>query len=244
MNTGKMALVIPCYNEEACIAAVLERLGKLQPEALLVVVNDASADQTAAIVRKCAEDNSRVILLDLPVNLGIGGAVQAGFRYAVRNGCEYGIKIDGDGQHPAESIPRLLEPLYRGEADMVIGSRFLDKNGFQSTWLRRVGIGIFRILNSLLIGQTIVDNTSGFRAYNRAALCFAAENYPSFDYPEPEEVILMARNGFRICEIPVEMLERQGGMSSINPRRAVYYMCKVIFAVLMAALRPSERRKS
>ncbi len=115
--------------------------------------------------------------------------------------------------------------------------------GYHSTFSRRIGILIFELLNSLLIGQRITDNTSGFRAYNRQALEFAAQYYPSFDYPEPEEVILMARNGYRIREVSVEMLARQGGRSSIGKRRAVYYMCKVIFAVLMAAIRPRIRRK-
>jgi len=154
------------------------------------------------------------------------------------------VKFDGDGQHPASGIEALLKPLETGEADLTIGARFLEGNrGYHSTFSRRIGILIFELLNSLLIGQRITDNTSGFRAYNRQALEFAAQYYPSFDYPEPEEVILMARNGYRIREVSVEMLARQGGRSSIGKRRAVYYMCKVIFAVLMAAIRPRIRRK-
>ena len=177
------------------------------------------------------------------VNLGIGGAVQTAFRYVARHDFDYAVKVDGDGQHPIDQIAGLLAPLKEGKADMVIGSRFIEKEGFQSTFCRRLGINVFRWLNSLLIRQTVTDNTSGFRAYNRQALCFAEDNYPAFDYPEPEEVILMVKNGFRIMEVPSVMESRQGGVSSISPLKAVYYMLKVCFAVLMAAMRAPVRKK-
>ena len=239
---GKTALLIPCYNESSCIAGVLDSIAEHLPEVYMLVVNDASTDNTAKILRDIARKNDHVIFLDLPVNLGIGGAVQTAFRYAARNGFDYAVKVDGDGQHPADQIKKLLAPLQEGSADMVIGSRFLKKDGFQSTFFRRIGIVFFRWLNSILIGQTITDNTSGFRAYNRRALEFAEEHYPAFDYPEPEEVVLMAKNGFRIAEIPTLMASRQGGVSSISPRKAVYYMCKVFFSVMMAALRPAVHK--
>ena len=229
---------MPCYNEEACIANVIDSITKALPEVFLIMVNDGSSDGTAAIIREKAALNDHIILLDLPVNLGIGGAVQTAFRYAARNDFEYAVKVDGDGQHPVDQIPSLLEALREQNADMVIGSRFLKKEGFQSTFCRRMGIAFFRILNSLLIRQTITDNTSGFRAYSRQALCFAEKHYPAFDYPEPEEVILMAQNGFKIVEIPAVMACRQGGESSISPLKAVYYMLKVFFSVIMAAIRP------
>ena len=229
---------MPCYNEEACIARVIESVTRQLPEVWLIMVNDGSTDNTVALIREYAAKNDHVILLDLPVNLGIGGAVQTAFRYAARNGFDYAVKVDGDGQHPVDQIPGLLEVLRHDGADMVIGSRFLKKEGFQSTFCRRLGIAFFRTLNSLLIGQKITDNTSGFRAYSRRAILFAENYYPSFDYPEPEEVILMAKNGFKIVEIPTVMASRQGGTSSISPLKAVYYMLKVFFAVVMAALRP------
>lgn len=239
----KTALLIPCYNEEKCIAGVIESITKMLPDMYLVIVNDASKDNTAKIVAEAANVNDHIILLDLPTNLGIGGAVQTAFRYAARNGFDYAVKVDGDGQHPANQIEKLLTVLVENKADMVIGSRFILKEKFQSTFCRRIGIYFFRFVNSLLIGQTITDNTSGFRAYNRKALEFAEENYPSFDYPEPEEVVLMAKNGFRIAEIPVQMECRQGGVSSISPIKAMYYMMKVFFAVLMTAFRPPVIRK-
>ena len=239
---GKTALLMPCYNEEACIARVIESVTRQLPEVWLIMVNDGSTDNTAALIREYAVKNDHVVLLDLPVNLGIGGAVQTAFRYASRNGFDYAVKVDGDGQHPAAQIPELIEVLRRDGADMVIGSRFLKKEGFQSTFLRRLGIAFFRTLNSLLIGQRVTDNTSGFRAYSRRAILFAEKYYPSFDYPEPEEVILMAKNGFKIVEIPTVMASRQGGTSSISPLKAVYYMLKVFFSVIMAALRPPVGR--
>ena len=239
----KTALLIPCYNEEKCIAGVIESITKMLPDMYLVIVNDASKDNTAKIVAEAANVNDHIILLDLPTNLGIGGAVQTAFRYAARNGFDYAVKVDGDGQHPANQIEKLLTVLVENKADMVIGSRFILKEKFQSTFCRRIGLYFFRFVNSLLIGQTITDNTSGFRAYNRKALEFAEENYPSFDYPEPEEVVLMAKNGFRIAEIPVQMECRQGGVSSISPIKAMYYMMKVFFAVLMTAFRPPVIRK-
>ena len=244
MANEKTALLIPCYNEEECIGPVIDSITAALPEMYLVIVNDASTDRTAEIVRTRAGNNGHVILLDLPVNLGIGGAVQTAFRYAAQNDFDYAVKVDGDGQHPSDQIECLLGPLKKGEADMVIGSRFLEKTGFQSTFCRRVGILFFQMLNRLLTGQTITDSTSGFRAYNRQALQFNSLWYPSFDYPEPEEVVLFAKNGFRIREIPVVMTFRQGGRSSINLKRAVYYMCKVTFASIIAATRRRERKSS
>lgn len=241
--SDKTALLIPCYNEEECIGRVIDSIRVILPEAYILIVNDASQDNSAEIIRRKAADDDHVVLLDLPVNLGIGGAVQTAFRYAARHDFDYAVKVDGDGQHPITQIKDLLEPLKNNTADMVIGSRFLEDAGFKSTFVRRIGIVFFRVLNSLLIRQTITDNTSGFRAYNRAALKFAEEHYPSFDYPEPEEVILMAKNHFRIKEISTRMQCRQGGVSSISPARAAYYMLKVFFSVLMAALRSPQRRK-
>ena len=238
MSKTKLALIIPCYNEEKCVADVIDAITRELPDCFMIMVNDGSVDKTAQIIRRKAEENDHVILLDLPLNLGIGGAVQTAFRYAAANGFDFAVKVDGDGQHPASEINKLLAPLLENKADMVIGSRFLEKEGFQSTLCRRMGIAFFRVVNSLLIGQTVTDNTSGFRAYNRRALNFAEDNYPAFDYPEPEEVILMAKNGFKILEVPVVMASRQGGTSSISPLKAVYYMLKVFFAVLMAAFRP------
>jgi glycosyltransferase involved in cell wall biosynthesis len=231
----RLCIIIPCHNESACILNVLKDLRTFQPDARFVVVNDCSTDDTARLV---AEDGSAV-LLNLPVNLGVGAAVQTGFLYALENGFDCAVKFDGDGQHSAQTIDSLLEPLRNGEADLVIGSRFLTHDGFQSTVLRRMGISFFRLLCRLLTKRTITDNTSGFRAYNHEALAFASVHYPSFDYPEPEEVVLMGRNGFRLKEVPIVMHERKGGRSSLSsPVNSIYYMLKVSLAMVFAAIRP------
>lgn len=237
----RICIIVPCHNESACIPGVLQDLRQFQPDARIVVVNDCSTDDTARLV---SADGSAV-LLDLPVNLGVGAAVQTGFLYAAANGFDRAVKFDGDGQHSAEMISFLLEPLRKNEADLVIGSRFLKRGGFRSTVLRRIGISFFRKLCRLLIKQVITDSTSGFRAYNGKALEFVSANYPSFDYPEPEEVILMGRNGFRIREVPVVMRERRGGKSSLSsPVKSIYYMIKVSLAMVFASFRPRIRRNT
>lgn len=236
-----ICIIIPCHNESRCITGVISDLRVHYPAATLVVVNDASTDDTEKVIRGLSVPN--LILLNLPTNLGIGGAVQTGLRYAADGPWIFAVKFDGDGQHRADEIRNILAPVETGVADLVVGSRFLDrKHGFKSTFMRRVGIRIFRVLSWILTGQLVTDNTSGFRAYNRRALEFAARNYPSFDYPEPEEVILFLHNGFRVTEVSVKMAERKGGKSSINQFKAVYYMIKVIFAVFMAAIRPKIER--
>ena len=237
----KVCVIIPCYNEAENISATVKDVLSQSSDSFdffPLVINDCSADDT---VKLASEAGSTVI--DLPCNLGVGGAVQAGFKYALRNGLDYAVKFDGDGQHKAEYIATLLEPLEQDAADMVIGSRFCQEHdGFKSTPTRMVGIKLFRYLNSFLTGQTVTDNTSGFRAYNRKALEFAAIHYPAFDYPEPEEVVLMIRNRFRLLEQFVEMQPRLGGQSTINPMKSIYYMLKVVFAILMVAMRKPIRK--
>lgn len=240
LEQKKICIVIPCYNESASILTVVQSLRTVFPEAQYLFINDASSDHTERILQGIAADNITVI--SLPVNLGIGGAVQTGLLYAEENGFDYAVKFDGDGQHLASEIKDILSPILSGEADLVIGSRFLNPDyGFKSTFMRRLGICIFRVLSCLLTGQLVTDNTSGFRAYNRRALQFAARYYPAFDYPEPEEIILFLKNNYRVKEVPVAMAERAGGKSSINQLKAVYYMIKVTFSVMMAAFRPKIR---
>ncbi|MDD3117689.1 MAG: glycosyltransferase family 2 protein [Victivallales bacterium] len=240
IDVSKICVIIPCYNEQESISKVLDDLDRYLHGATFVVINDCSRDNTIAV----AMASGKAEVINLPSNLGIGGAVQTGLKYAYRNGFKYALKFDGDGQHKAEEIIRLLEPIVQKKADVTIGSRFLDcSHGFQSTALRRIGIKIFRLINSLLIGQWITDNTSGFRAYNYEALKFLADKYPAFDYPEPEEVVLLGRNHFRLCEISTPMAARAGGTSSINAYQSIYFMLKVLFAVFMVALRPAVRRR-
>jgi len=234
---AELLVIVPAYNEGRNIARVIEELKGAGPALDILVVNDGSTDNTS----QAARDTGHALVVDLPKNMGIGGAVQTGFKYASRNGYRMAVQFDGDGQHMAAEISKLLDALEERQADMVIGSRFLERQGgFRSTFLRRIGIRTFQLLNSLLIGQKITDNTSGFRAYNREAIEFLARNY-SVDYPEPEAVILLGRNNFSIEEVPVIMRERQGGGSSIAGTRSGYYMVKVVLAVVMTALRKPTR---
>lgn len=225
-------IIVPALNEENSIAGVLRDLQQESLHVDIVVINDGSLDDTSRIAREtgCA------VVIDLQKNLGIGGAVQTGFKFAQHHNYRYAVQFDGDGQHVAQEIPALLKALHQG-SDMVIGSRFLaPHDGYRSTFLRRIGIRFFQRVNSLLIGQKIMDNTSGFRAYSREAIRFLASYYPE-DYPEPEAVILMGKNGFTISEVEVQMRERQGGISSINGFQGGYYMVKVLLAIGMTALR-------
>lgn len=228
----KTLIIVPAYNEESTIKEVVSQLNGVNSNWDILVINDGSQDRTSEIVASLKEAE----LIDLPINLGIGGGVQTGFLYAKRRGYDRVIQFDGDGQHIAAEIPQLLAPLEEGLADVVIGSRFLEHKGFQSTFLRRIGIKIFERVNSLLIHQKITDNTSGFRAYNRRALSFLSQYYPT-DYPEPEAVILLAKNGFDLVEVPTLMNERQGGVSSISGFGALYYMVKVLLAIFMTSIR-------
>ena len=226
-------VIIPAFNEVQNIAGVITDLKTLELNPDILIVNDGSSDGTY----QAAKSTQQAVVLNLPSNLGIGGAVQSGFKWADRNGYRIAIQFDGDGQHIAAEIPKLLRALEEQQANMVIGSRFMAKHaGYRSTFVRRLGIRTFMAINSLLIGQTITDNTSGFRAYDRRTIEFLARHYP-VDYPEPEAVILLGRNGFSISEISTEMQERQGGGSSISGLRGAYYMIKVLLAVLMTFLR-------
>ena len=235
-------IIIPCYNEGENIRRTLTHLLSVRKDVKVIAINDGSADNTADEIS--AMNDPRVLLVELPFNAGIGTAVETGLLHAVRNSADYAVKFDSDGQHLAEEIELLLAPLKNGEADLVIGSRFLEKNeGFKSTFSRRMGIRLFYFLSWILTGTAMTDCTSGFRAYNRKALEFAAKYYPAFDYPEPEENILFFRNHFRLKEVACKMNIRQGGTSSIRPWKAVYYMIKVSLAMIMAAIRPVKIRK-
>jgi glycosyltransferase involved in cell wall biosynthesis len=246
----KLCIIIPCYNEAKIIESLILSARKEFPEATIVVIDDCSTDNSVELVR-----NAEAVALQLPVNLGIGGAIQTGIMYAERKGFEYLIRIDGDGQHPVSEMQKVLAPIIAGEADMSIGSRFfIDSQtmnheppttyyqpSFKSTPIRRIGIHTFRFLNRLIIGQTITDSTSGFRAYNKKLIEYLAKNYPSFDYPEPEEITLLGMNGYRIKEVSVNMQEREHGSSSINMLKSIYYMIKVVFAILITASRPDNQ---
>ncbi len=230
----KIAVIIPAFNEEASIEAVVKAVNNLQADGISVtpvVVNDCSRDRTKEIIA-----NLNCVALNLPINLGIGGAVQTGIKFAFDNNYDYAIQIDGDGQHPPQYIPKLHTELERNNWDVVIGSRFIQKEGFQSTVLRRTGIQYFQWLLKLITGENVTDSTSGMRMMNRKTMKLLYAYYPD-EYPEPEALIIYSRNGLKFGEVPVEMDPRMGGVSSIRGLGAVYYMFKVTIAIIFTYLR-------
>lgn len=229
----KTLVIVPAFNEEGAIAGVVRNIRDQVPGADLLVVNDGSRDRTA---RKARESGAMVI--SLAYNMGIGGAVQSGLLFAKEKGYHVVVQVDGDGQHPACEIPRLLEAL-DDSADVAIGSRFVEPTGYQPPFFRAMGIKIFSFVVSLIVGRKVYDTTSGFRALNRRALLLLSETYPH-DYPEVEALITLHRHGLRFVEVPVKMNYRQDGESSISVASGGYYMLKVTLAILVAML---KRRK-
>ena len=231
----KTLVIIPALNEADSIAYVIGQLREHAPWADIAVVNDGSTDRTAAIARECG-----VILLNMPYNVGIGAAVQTGFLYAAQHGYEVAVQTDGDGQHPPSEIPALVRDLLEGDADMMLGSRFLEDKGYRTPPVRRIGILLLARIISVATGKRCTDPTSGFRASNRRTILLCAREYPH-DYPEPEAVVMLHRAGLRIREVPVKMSARYGGRSSITPLRSGYYMVKVILAILIGLLRQAPK---
>ncbi|MCD1257987.1 glycosyltransferase family 2 protein [Paenibacillus athensensis] len=228
----KLLVIIPAYNEAGCIASVIADVRAALPAADIVVVNDGSTDATAAVARAARPD----AVIDLPVNLGIGGAMQAGYLYAARNGYELAVQIDADGQHDPRELEPVLQPLRENRADCCIGSRFLQHTSYRSPWNRRLGIWFFTWMIRWMTGKRFTDPTSGFRAVNRPIIELFARTYPE-DYPEVEAIMLLERCGFRLCEASVVMRGRQAGRSSITPLKSLYYMLKVTLAVCITRFR-------
>ncbi len=227
----KKLVIIPAFNESESIAKTADNIRRYAPDYDIIVINDSSKDNTLEICR-----NNDIPVLDLPINLGIGGAVQTGYLYALKNDYDIAIQMDGDGQHDAKYLAIMEETLIRENADMVIGSRFIKKEGFQSSGIRRVGIGIFRFLSGNLFGIAIKDATSGMRMCNRRTIELFVKDYPR-DYPEPETVCRLLRKHYKVVEVPVIMRERETGESSISMRKSIYYMVKVTLAILIERLR-------
>jgi glycosyltransferase, group 2 family len=232
----KVLLIIPAYNEAENIEKVINNIVQNYPQYDYVIVNDGSRDDTEEI---CLKNHYQV--LNLPLNLGIGGAVQTGYRYALKNHYDIAIQIDGDGQHDIAYVEKLIEPIISGRADITIGSRFIEREGFQSSVTRRMGISLLSGLIHVLCLKKVRDVTSGFRAVNEKFIKIYAENYPS-DYPEPEAIVAAIMHRGRIEEVPVIMKERMAGNSSINLKRSVYYMVKVTLAILVCRISFGIRR--
>ena len=223
----KILVIIPCYNEEENILRVVQRLQRTCPDVDYLVVNDCSTDGSERILREHSINH-----VTLPVNLGIGGGVQTGYRYAVENGYDIAVQMDGDGQHDPAYLHAVTAPVEAGELDMCIGSRFITKEGFQTSFMRRFGINILSALIFVLSGRRVRDVTSGFRATGREMTAYFADHYAA-DYPEPEAIMAATLNGFAVGEAPVVMEERMGGVSSIRSFKSAYYMIKVSLALVV-----------
>lgn len=227
----KKIIIIPAYNEEENIERTVNAIQKSAQGFDYVIINDCSTDNTRKI---CEEKEFNIV--NLPINLGIGGAVQTGYKYAYENGYDVAVQVDGDGQHDPEFLNTMADYLIEHQVDMVIGSRFIEKKGFQSSITRRMGIQFFSKLIKVLTGKKITDPTSGLRMIGRNVMEIFSEDYPR-DYPEPESIVAVLRKNMKIEEIPVVMLERQGGVSSISPKKSIYYMIKVTLAILIERIR-------
>jgi len=221
----RVLVVVPAYNEASSIPRVVAGV-RAHCSGEILVIDDGSSDGTSAVARR-----SGVVTLQHPCNLGIGAAVQSGFLYALDHGYDVVLRIDGDGQHDPAYIPHFLELMRAGEADIVIGSRFLARRGYQSTPVRRIGIVLLSLISSL-VGARVTDPTSGYWALNRRAVSLLAASQPD-DYPETESIVIAAKSGCSIREIPVEMLARATGRSSISAMHSGFYMIKVIVAILI-----------
>lgn len=227
----KKLVILPAYNEAGNIEKTIKDITEHAKSFDYVIINDSSTDNTLEI---CEQNGFHVI--NLPVNLGIGGGVQTGYLYALRNGYDIAVQFDGDGQHNASYLEKMAERMAEENLDMLIGSRYIEKEGFQSSSLRRLGIRYFTMMIRALTGKKITDPTSGMRMVNRRVIAMFAKEYPK-DYPEPESVVTILKKGMKVEEIPVLMNERENGVSSISMWKSVYYMIKVSLAILMAVIR-------
>jgi glycosyltransferase involved in cell wall biosynthesis len=227
----KRVAIVPALNEQDAIGGVIDEIRAFDPGLEIVVVDDGSVDRTAAV----AEQRGAHVIR-LPFNLGIGGSVQTGFRYAFDQGFRLAVRLDGDGQHDAAELGKLLEPVLADEADIAVGSRFVGEGGYRSSRPRRLGITILAKTVSMLVGRRVTDPTSGFQALNRHAIRLFAADYPH-DIPEVEAVLMVHKHRLRMLEVPVQMRERAGGQSSIGAIFAVYYMVKVLLALFVGLFR-------
>lgn len=236
MNHGSLLIIIPAYNEQASIGEVIRQTNQALPGVPVLVIDDGSADATAAMARSAG---ARV--LSLPHHLGLGGAVQAGYKLAFELGYDYVIRIDGDGQHDPRDIPKLLDTLQATGCQMVIGSRYMDGAANYTSFLRRLGVNFFRAVLRPILGKPVRDPTSGFVGVNREALLVFSRSFP-LEYPEIEALVVLQRRAFRFEEVPVRVRPRIAGRSSITAVKSVYYILHVLLGVLVNILKFERRR--
>ncbi len=236
MNSKKLKklLIIPAFNESQTLPSLIEEIKAKAPDYDYVIVNDGSTDDTKNVCR-----TNGLNVIHLPINLGIGGAMQTGYLYAYQNQYDIAIQIDGDGQHDPDFLESLIEPITKKQSDMVIGSRFIRKEGFQSSFLRRIGINILSLIIFMLTGKKYLDVTSGLRACNRKVIELFSKLYPE-DYPETESLMMLLVLGYKVEERSVIMRERFAGISSIYFINSIYFMIKVTFAIFTTRLRSKK----
>lgn len=227
---NNILIIIPAYNEAKTIRNVIREIRNNFDKADILVINDCSKDETEDILIE-----EKIEYIDLVNNLGIGGAMQTGYIYAYKNNYDIAIQIDADGQHDPRNIKDILKPIEEDKADMVIGSRYVEKTLYRAGSIRRIGMLFFQHLISLIINQKISDTTSGYRAINKEIIKLFAKDYP-IDYPEVEVIVKLNKKGFRIVEVPVQMHARKEGVSSITPIKSIYYMIKVTFNLMKRAV--------
>ena len=232
MKKNKILLIIPAYNEEANILKTCETIRKHSKKLDFIVINDGSKDRTKEIL-----EENKLNHINLIHNLGIGGAVQTGYKYALENDYDIAVQFDGDGQHDVTYVEDIIKPIIEGKADFVIGSRFVETlSEFKSTGARRIGIKIISFFIKLFTKVKIYDTTSGFRAVNKKIIAEFAENYPT-EYPEPVSTTELLKKGYKVKEVVVKMNGREGGVSSIRAWKTIYYMINVIFSIFIVSIR-------
>lgn len=231
----RVLVIIPAYNEEACIYKVITSIKEYHKNIEILVINDGSTDNTSFKAKEAG-----VEIIELEKNLGIGGAVQTGFIYAYNEGYDVAIQLDGDGQHDPRDLSKLLTPILEASADIVIGSRFLKSNGYKADFIRSLGMRYFEKLVYVLCGKCYYDTTSGYRAINRRGMELFIQYYPC-DYPEVEAIIYALKNDLNVIEVETLMKKRQGGKSSISFLKGAYYMLKVTLSLILQPIREKER---
>jgi hypothetical protein len=231
MNAPRVLVIVPAHNEEESLPVTLDELRRRAPGLDVLVVDDGSRDGTARVARERG-----VAVASHAVNLGVGGALQTGFRWALQHGYDVGVQLDADGQHDPAYLEALLEPILRGACDVSIGSRYVARSGYRAPLARRLGMLLFSAVVRLSVGQRITDTTSGFRAYSRAVMEICQHDFPK-DFPDAPLLIDLARRGFRLAEVPVEMRAREAGRSFYTLGKSLYYPYKNMLASLMVLLK-------
>ena len=231
MSNPRVLVIVPALNEEESLPATLDELARKAPGRRVLVVDDGSRDRTTAVARERG-----VAVVSHAVNLGVGAALQTGFRWALRHGYDIGVQLDADGQHDPASLEALLQPVMAGTCDVSIGSRYVSRTGYRAPLARRLGMMLFSGVVRLTVGQRITDTTSGFRAYDREVMEICQHDFPK-DFPDAPLLIDLARRGFRLAEVPVEMRPREAGRSFYTLGKSLYYPYKNMLASLMVLLK-------